>query len=186
VIISTVDGFMIPCLPDMFSLYGIKNIGESLTQWHRDFNTCFQLISEEKRKAFSKKPVRFLGYTIYNAKKRADKPEYWGLAKAHFEYAQQIPNTIKKHITERVREHLLEKMVKTPIGNNAIIHSHNTLTNMAQKYKTPIWKVPGLDYLEASDKSTIKGNRVLYEATKDKYQEFAQDFLTRVATLDDE
>ena len=29
-IISTVDGFFIPTFPDMFSLYGIKNIGNSL------------------------------------------------------------------------------------------------------------------------------------------------------------
>ncbi|GBG96727.1 ParA family protein [Lactococcus termiticola] len=30
-IISTVDGFFVPTLPDMFSLYGIKNIGSSLS-----------------------------------------------------------------------------------------------------------------------------------------------------------
>ena len=31
-IISLVDGFLIPCNPDMFSLYGIRNIGNSLTE----------------------------------------------------------------------------------------------------------------------------------------------------------
>jgi len=186
IIISTVDGLMIPCLPDMFSLYGIKNIGEALTQWQREFKTCFQFISEEKRKAFPEKPVRFLGYTIYNAKKRNDNSEYWKLAKAHFNYAQQIPGSIKEHISEKLREHLSEEMVKNPIGNNAILHSHNTLTNMAQKYKTPIWKVPAVNCLEPSDKSTISGNRASYEATQEKYKQFADDFLTRVATLDDD
>jgi len=186
VIISTVDGFMIPCLPDMFSLYGIKNIGEVLTQWQRDFDICTGMISEEKRKAFSKKPVRFLGYTIYNAKKRSDQPGYWELPKAHFDYAQKIPANIKKHIAKRVREHLSEEMVKTPIGNNAIIHSHNTFPNMAQKYKEPIWKVPSSANLESSDKGTIMGNRAIYEATQEKYEQFAKDFLTRVVTLDDD
>jgi cellulose biosynthesis protein BcsQ len=190
VIISTVDGFMIPCLPDMFSLYGIKNIGEALTQWQREFNTCFQIISGEKRKAFPKKPVRFLGYTIYNAKiyKKSKKPRNkWNLAQAHFNYAQQIPDTIKKHIDEKVREHLLPEMVQTPIGNDAVMHSHNTLTNMAQKYKNPIWKVPSLDSLESSDKPSITGgNRTNYEAKREKYKDFAEDFLTRVTTLDDE
>ncbi|MDM8561603.1 AAA family ATPase [Candidatus Parabeggiatoa sp. HSG14] len=137
VIISTVDGFMIPCLPDMFSLYGIKNIGEVLTKWQRDFSICLQFISKEKCKAFPKKPVRFLGYTIYNAKKGENQKYNW-LTKAHFDYVQQIPDTIKKHIAERVREHLSEEMVRTSIGNDAIMHSHNTLTNMAQKYKAPI------------------------------------------------
>jgi len=185
VIISTVDGFMIPCLPDMFSLYGIKNIGEALTQWQREFDICTDMISEEKRKAFPKKTVRFLGYVIYNAKKRSDQPKYWELAKAHFDYAQKIPDNIKEHIAERVREHLSEEMVETPIGNNAIIHSHNTLPNMAQKYTNPMWVIPNLKDL-GDNKASISGNRTNYEATKDKYQQFAEDFLTRVATLDDE
>jgi len=188
VIISTVDGFMIPCLPDMFSLYGIKNIGAALTQWQREFNTCFQIISEEKRKEFPKKLVRFLGYTIYNAKiyKKTSQSNPWNLAEAHFDYAEKIPDTIKKHIDEKVRKHLFEEMVKTPIGNDAVMHSHNTLTNMAQKYKNPIWKVPGLDNLESSDKISITGNQAVYKATREKYNDFAKDFLTRVTTLDDE
>ena len=64
VIISTVDGFIVPCLPDMFSLYGIRNIGNSLKQWKKEFDTIFNLISEEKRKRFPRNFVRFLGYTI--------------------------------------------------------------------------------------------------------------------------
>jgi len=179
VIISTVDGFMIPCLPDMFSLYGIKNIGKALTQWQREFDICTNMISEEKRKAFPKKPVRFLGYTIYNAKKY-DSKNRWNLAQAHFDYAQQIPDAIKEHIDERVREHLSEEMVKTPIGNNVIIHSHNTFPNMAQKYKKPMWVIPDLK-LEDSSITNPKN----YKATQEKYQQFANDFLTRVATLDD-
>lgn len=176
VIISTIDGFMIPCLPDMLSLYDIKNIGENLTQWQREFNTCFQFISEEKRKAFPEKPVRFLGYTIYNA---------WELAKQD-NYAQQISDSIKQHIDEKLRKNLSEEMVKNPIGKNAIFHTHYSLSNMAIKYKTPIWKVPALNNLEAEDKTTISSNRASYEATQEKYKQFADDFLTRVATLDDD
>ena len=44
VIISTVDGFIVPCLPDMFSLYGIRNIGNSLKQWKKEFDKIFNLI----------------------------------------------------------------------------------------------------------------------------------------------
>ncbi|HGE6060466.1 TPA: ParA family protein, partial [Vibrio cholerae] len=33
VIISTVDGFFVPAAPDLFSLYGIKNIGKALSAW---------------------------------------------------------------------------------------------------------------------------------------------------------
>jgi len=185
VIISTADGFIIPCLPDMFSLYGIKNIGKALTQWQRDFSICFLIISPEKRKEFPQKFVRFLGYTIYNAKKRSDSHDKWKLAKAHYNYAQQIPDAIKEHIDEKVREHLSDEIVAEPIGNDAVMHTHNTFPNMAQKYKKPMWKLPGCDSLEPSDSSTIGPNRKDYEGTRDKYRKFADDFLKRIATLDD-
>lgn len=67
------DGFIIPALPDMFSLYGIRNIGKSLTVWKKELDTIFALISDEKRKLFPKEPVQFLGYTIYNAKRGKSK-----------------------------------------------------------------------------------------------------------------
>jgi len=181
VIISTVDGFIIPCLPDMFSLYGMKNIGKALKEWKRHFDTCFQIIPDRKRQEFSNKFVGFLGYTIYNAKKRSDKPDQWGLAKAHFNYAQKIPVAINEYIPEEVRKSLSEEMLKTPIGNNAVLYSHNTLTNMAQKYQKPMWALPDYAGLEPAD----KGNRQVYKDTKTMYETFANDFLERVKTLDD-
>ena len=59
VIISTVDGFLIPCMPDMFSLYGIQNIGKSFKDWKRDFDTIFTLLSDTKLSHFPKNFVSF-------------------------------------------------------------------------------------------------------------------------------
>lgn len=182
VIISTVDGFVIPALPDMFSLYGIRNIGNSLTQWKREFDTIYQLISDEKRKNFPKNFVRFLGYTIYNAKKYSGSTQ-WNLAKAHLNYANQIPDTICRYISEEVRRHLTPQFLHDPIGDTAVMHSHNTLPNMAQKYHCPIWEVPDQE-LDPQDMSTIRANAAVYRATKDAYMRFAKSFLARVATLD--
>ncbi|MFN9916852.1 MAG: ParA family protein, partial [Pirellulaceae bacterium] len=61
VIISTVDGFFIPAAPDLFSLYGIRNIGRSLKSWKEEFEIIYQLISKEKRHNFPKEFVKFLG-----------------------------------------------------------------------------------------------------------------------------
>lgn len=182
-IISTVDGFLIPALPDMFSLYGIRNIGNSLKQWKKEFSTIYTLISDDKRKKFPPKFVRFLGYTIYNAKKYTGQTD-WDLARAHYNYAQQIPETIETFISEDVREHLSSDMVHNPIGGMAVMHSHNTQPNMAQKYKHPIWEIPDLDNLESIDRGTIRGNIKMYTSTKEKYEEFAKSFLERIRTLD--
>ena len=185
VIISTVDGFIVPCLPDMFSMYGIRNIGSSLKQWKQEFDTIYKLISNSKRERFPNEFVQFLGYTIYNAKKYQKHLNEWDLAQAHYNYAQKIPSVIEKYVVEEVRKHLSSDMVHNPIGNTAVMHSHNTLPNMSQKYKKPIWEVPNCD-LDSEDKSTIKGNASsLYYPTREKYRVFAEAFLERIATLDE-
>ncbi len=182
VIISTVDGFLIPALPDMFSMYGIRNIGSALRQWSKEFNTIYGLISDDKRTKFPTNFVRFLGYTIYNARKYTGITP-WDLALAHYNYAQQIPATIEEYISLEVRNHLTPEQANNPIGMTSVMHSHNTLPNMAQKYKHPIWQIPSLTNLDPSDRPTIMGNRAIYEATKGNYIAFATSFLERTNTL---
>lgn len=180
VIISTVDGFVIPCMPDMFSLYGIQNIGKSLNEWNHEFDVILKLLSRDKRSYFPENFVRFLGYTIYNAKKYTGTNNPWNLSTAHYNYAKQIPATIKKYIQPDLRPFLSQSQLEEPIGSTAIMHSHNTLPNMAQKYKLPIWKVPSCDSLEQEDRRTVVGNRGQYEPTREKYHTFAKDLLTRL------
>ncbi len=185
VVISTVDGFIIPCLPDLFSLYGIKNIGKALAKWHSEFNVCYSLLPEEKKREFPKNFVRFLGYVIYNAKKRSDSKNELKIAQAHYNYAKQIPEYIRDNLKEEVTKHLSNNLIQEPIGENSIIHSHNTLPSMAQKYHLPMWKVPDCDKLELEDRSTILGNRDTYTTTRANYEKFALSFLERIETLDD-
>ncbi len=183
VIISTVDGFLIPCMPDMFSLYGIENIGKSLKGWKRDFDTIFTLLSDAKLTHFPKNFVSFLGFTIFNARRYSGSGE-WNLSRAHHNYAQQIPATIREYIDADHRKHLTETQLEDPVGGTAIMHSYATLPNMSQKYRTPMWKVPSCKNLEASDKSTIAGNSQRYEDTQKGFHIFAKELLTRLDRLE--
>lgn len=185
VIISTVDGFIIPCSPDMFSLYGIRNIGNCLAKWKKEFDTLFSLISDAKREYFPPKFVQFLGYTIYNAH-RYQSPQRYNLAMAHYNYVEQIPNTIQQYISFETRIHLTEDMIRNPIGGEATMHTHNTMPGMAQKYKLPIWDVPSCGKLDKDDGNTIRGNKTVYEATQNSYLDFITDLQARVARLSDE
>ena len=108
----------------------------------------------------------------------------WNLAQAAYNYAQKIPNTVETFIRSEVRQHLTTEMINNPIGNQAVMHSHNTLTSMAQKYRTPIWKVPTATNLEEEDVRTIKGNQAVYIAKQDDYKTFATDLLVRINSLD--
>lgn len=187
VIISTVDGFFVPALPDLFSLYGVRNIGRALSAWKSEFDVLYQLISEDKRRSFPNNFVSFLGYTIYNSKtytykNPSNKPK-WNLAKAHLNYAQKIPQAIKDFIKSDLRKHLSDELLDEPIGGDAIMYSHNTFPAMAQKYHLPMWKVPSSNNIEKIDVSTLAGSRVKYEQTKGAYKAFSESLLQRVSLI---
>ena len=181
-IMSTVDGFLIPCMPDMFSLYGIQNIGKSLKRWKRNFDTIFNLLSDAKLSYFPKHFISFLGFTISDASEDTDSRE-WDSSKAHHNYAEQIPITIQKHIDNDHR-HLSATQLGEPIGDMDVMYSDSTLPTMAQKYRTPIWKVPSCENLDKDDKRTILGNREKYEDTKTGFHIFAKNLLTRLDELE--
>lgn len=198
VIISTVDGFFIPVQPDMFSLYGIKNIGNSLNLWKREFDAIYSLISSDKRAKFPQKLVQFLGFTIYNAKKYStteNNNNRYNLAQAHLQYVSQIPPMILHCIQKGNREEFTDEEISTPIGEESIIHSHNTYPAMAQALKCPIWKIPEVwrsksedepDYIKSLQKNGFsynKGNNGIVREIQKRYKRFTQDLLSRIDRL---
>ena len=189
-IISTVDGFIIPAQPDMFSLYGIRNIGSSLDSWGKELEVIYRLISEEKRERFPKKFVQFIGYTLYNAKKYDGDNEYQ-LADAHYSYAKRIPQIINHYIKAANKINVDD--IDMPIARGAIIHTHNTYPSVAQALKCAMWEVPEVymrlqqtdpDYLKEQMIDNLnRGSFGRYRETKEKYVEFASDFIRRTEAL---
>lgn len=181
-LLSLADGFLIPCSPDLFSVYGIRNIGDALRAWRKQFESIFHFISDQKRASFPKSFVKFMGYTLYNARRYSKYENDLNLAKAHHNYAVQIPSTIRNSI-ERNNMIALDHVADISIGDNAIIHSHNTFPSMSQKYHLPMWRLPDCGILDSEDRSTIGGNQHNFRATQAAYHAFARDFLTRVELL---
>lgn len=188
-IISTVDGFIIPAQPDMFSLYGIRNIGNSLEAWGKELNVIYRLISEEKRQRFPKKFVQFLGYTIYNAKKYDGDNEY-KLADAHYAYAKRIPEIINTYIKEDNKIKVSD--INMPIASEAIMHTHNTYPSVAQALKCAIWEVPDVftslsqndpEYIKEQMIDVNRGSYGRYRDIKDRYIEFAKALIKRTEAL---
>lgn len=191
-IISTVDGFFIPAQPDMFSLYGIRNIGNSLDLWKKEFDTIYNLISSDKRSKFPAKFVQFLGFTIYNAKKYSGGNNEYDLAQAHYSYVKRIPEVIKTFIKEPNRAYLTEEQLRTPIGKDSVIHSHNTFPSVSQGLNCPMWDVPEIyanlqrynpKLLSEKQVEVNQGSYGKYRDTLNNYIEFTKSLLERVEQL---
>lgn len=185
VILSMADGFIIPCLPDKFSLYGIKNIGTALKRWKTEFDTILSLQGPGRKALFPKTFVKFLGYTVYNARPYRQTPKLnkWDLAQGHFNFAKEIPETIKASIPEEIRSHLSTTAIDEPIGGTAVMHTHNTLPNLSQKYHAPMWMLPDHPHADAKDRNTFRINRGAYDATRANYVKFAKDVVARIESI---
>ena len=182
VALTTVDSFVVPCAPDLFSLYGIRNIGNSLTRWISELKTLHTLIAPSRRPYMPAKFVRFLGYTVYNAKLRAGSTP-WNMAIAHYNYARQIPTVLSDHMPVEVSSGISFEELQEPIGGQAVMHTHNTFPAHAQKYHCPMWKLPLLTTVEQDDIATIRPNKARYIATGAAYREFASALLDRIVQL---
>lgn len=181
-LLSLADGFLIPCSPDLFSVYGIRNIGDALKVWQKQFESIFHFISDQKRANFPESFVKFMGYTLYNARRYSNYENNLNLARAHRNYAEQIPETIQASIRPENMISLAD-VANRSIGNNAIIHSHNTFPSMSQKYHMPMWKLPDCGILDPDDRSTIGGNQHKFRETQQSYRNFAMDIINRIEFL---
>jgi cellulose biosynthesis protein BcsQ len=179
VILSTVDAFLVPCAPDLFSLYGVRNIGNSLTRWQAELRTLYTLIAPSRRPYLPTEFVRFLGYTIYNAKLRTGSSK-WDMAIAHYNYARQIPEVVAEHVPSELSTGIPKRLLKQPIGDTAVMHTHNTFPAHAQKYHCPMWRLPGRTGLDPVDETTIRPNTKRYLDTKTAYVTFATAVLERL------
>ncbi len=176
-ILTTCDAFFMPATPDLFSMYGIRNIGQSLIRWKKSYDSMYNAVGVQLKKLFAPDFVKFLGYTIYNARGRSDQP--LGLAKAHRDFAEKIPEEIKKWIPKENVALQATNNIEYSIGGNAVWGSHNTYPAMAQKYKCPMWMIPGKE-LENEDKLTVTSNKVRFLDTQKSYYKFSNDLIGRI------
>lgn len=176
-IITSCDAFIMPATPDLFSMYGIRNIGQSIEKWKKSYGALYNAVAPQLRQLFAPEFVKFIGYTIYNARGRKDQP--LGLATAHRNFAERIPQEIVEWIPKEVISSKIRSRIKDSIGGDAVWGSHNTYPTMAQKYKCPMWMIPKKD-LEESDKLTVTRNKVRFLETQTAYYKFAEDLLNRL------
>ncbi len=173
------DFFFIPCSPDIYSIYGIRNIGKTLERWHQEFTVLQNVLPQNMQKKLNFQMVKLIGYVPYNLKKYSSSLNELELATGHYEHVIKLPKEIIKQIDSKFFATSGETMKE--IISKKIIYSHNTFTGVAQKYHQPIWKVhDNLSKWNEEDKTTLQSKKKQYQETRPMYLAFAKEMIQRI------
>jgi len=135
-ILIAADYLVVPLIPDLFSLQGLKNLGPSVREWRNGW--------QERLK---KNPVRDLelpsgqmtpiGYVMMQHAEKMGRP-----VKAYMRWAERIPLVYSEEVLGR-EYGLIEKREK---GNQlGLIKHYRSLMPMAQEAKKPIFNLLAAD-----------------------------------------
>ena len=165
------DYFFIPCSTDVFSIYGIRNIGAALEKWRAEFKALSYLLPKSRKEFFAKTMVKLLGYTLYKAQKSGSSRNGLGIPQSHYLHATKIPGEIKRCIGPDFLADGTD--ICKNLGGRSIIYSHCSLPSGSQQCHVPMWRVPSMPNVVTK---TTQG----FRETQEMYHEFASDFLSRV------
>lgn len=129
VVFLLADYFVVPMMPDSFSLQGIENLGNVFSKWKRNWETTAKVKARENSMTFDKvlenKNV-FVGYMINSYNIRNKEP----LA-AQKKWMKEIPPKVKAFLSERLSVNgLVAKSHEARLG---IYKDAGTLAPLAQK-----------------------------------------------------
>lgn len=110
------DYFVVPMMPDAFSIQGIEHLGKALSDWKRGWKLTGKVMAKESATDIPSNMVidgegLFIGYILnsYNVYRKS-------LIKDHEAFAEKIPQLVKTHLSaEHSRNGLVERS-----GGNAL------------------------------------------------------------------
>lgn len=127
------DYFIIPVIPDRFSLMAIGSVGNNIKKWHSDWNIVQQRIPEDINFSIQNGNPEYIGYISQHFNISKGKPtqafEYWN---------KQISGEIKKSIISVLPKELLTKHSDIELPR---IKNYHGLVPASQHYNKPIFNL---------------------------------------------
>ncbi len=143
------DCLVVPVLPDLFSVHGLRNVGTPLRRWRREWK---QRLDRNPRPDFDLPTgeMRPLGYVVLQQPVRLDRP----LA-AHGEWMARIPGAYRSGVLNDNSRG--PKSVAEDPHCLAVLSHYQSLMSMAQQARKPMFHLAAADgaigsHLEAAQR----------------------------------
>lgn len=158
------DYFIVPIVPDLFSLRGLSNMGTSFIKWMRDWDGALSRFTEKKFKIQSGKPA-FAGYVMshFNIYRNRE-------TKAWATWTTQIPGRIKTDIVDRMIAYdpNLVKQINGGSYRLGEIKSFHSLAPLSQTHLKPMFELTSKEGAIGQHLTSAKECGLLYQQLAEK------------------
>lgn len=164
------DFFIVPLVPDMFSLRGLQNIGTTLKSWIRDWQGILDRKPSASSFAVQKGKPTFAGYinqhfNIY----RGEETQAWKV------WAEQVPGAIQNNVVDILKR--IDTALVLDLNGNlhklGDVKNYHSLVPLSQTQRTPIFELrPNVD---------VRGTHIkMVDKCKDDYESLANLVISKL------
>lgn len=156
------DNFIIPMIPDLFSLRGSQNIGRVFAEWIENYNFAKQRVKEMDFELPKGEP-KFSGYILqqFNVYRKRK-------TKAYQNWGDQIPEYIQKYLIEPLRTGKLSELdliIDSDDYKIADFKNYHSLIPLAQESQKPVFELTNKDGVIGAHYQYVENCLEEFEAT---------------------
>lgn len=160
------DNFIIPMIPDMFSLRGSQNIGRVFANWVQDYQLARQRLGDVDFRCICGQP-KFSGYILQQFNKYRSRK-----TKAFEEWADQIPKYMEEYVIKPLSSEVLSAYslyLNLDDYKIAEFKNYNTLMPLAQSALKPVFELTYSDGVVGGHIEYVKNCLKEFEETSKKF-----------------
>ncbi len=160
------DNFIIPMIPDMFSLRGSQNIGRVFASWVKDYQLSRQRLGNVSFECIIGQP-KFSGYILQQFNRYRSRK-----TKAFEEWGEQIPKNIKEYVINPLTTNDLvpySLLLKQKNYKIAEFKNYNSLIPLAQVALKPVFELTSTD-------GVVGGHIQYVKDCLDEFENIAEHF----------
>lgn len=166
------DYFVVPMVPDAFSVQGIENLGSMFEKWKQNWKVTGKALSGSTENKFVLSgDGLFIGYIINSYNVYAKKP-----IKDHRHWIDEIPAKVKKFLSEKHgRNGLVEKSWKNPLS---VIQDYGRIPAKCQELGVAIFDLdPALiEDIQSGTKENIEKSKKEFLILSEKILQILKEY----------
>lgn len=166
------DYFVVPMMPDAFSVQGIENLGTMFEKWKQNWKITGKALSgETESKLVLSGDGLFLGYIVNSYNVYGKQP-----IKDHRHWIEALPQKVKKYLSEKhCRNGLVEKSWREPL---CIIQDYGRIPAKCQEVGVAIFDLdPSLvDEIHLGTKENIEKSKEEFKTLSGKILQILAEY----------